>query len=196
MVIEHLWALQYKNIFSMLLSSLSEKVNTAVYIQPNFCGFFQARRPISQTVYMNLQLKFCSDSSRSNFDTNHPNRKQIRTCHDSWAVVACAKLWPYLICSLLIKILEQCVCLQDWHNGPINRSWKGPHTSATRPRGQVMFSLSHVTGDRLICPFNRRHGTILSFSKHVILSTHVGVWPGVRRAWCTITSHTRRRIAK
>ena len=31
------------------------------------------------------------------FHSNYPIRSQTYTCHDSWAVVTCAKLWPDLI---------------------------------------------------------------------------------------------------
>ena len=42
--------------------------------------------------YWNLvKMKF------SHFNSNDQIRSQFCTCHDSWAVVACAKLWPDLI---------------------------------------------------------------------------------------------------
>ena len=54
-----------------------------------FVGSFNHQAPISQT-----WLKFCENLFPSDFDFDDPIRPQCCTCHDSWAVVACAKLWP------------------------------------------------------------------------------------------------------
>ena len=39
------------------------------------------------------QLNSCGIYFCSNFDSDDPTRSQICTCHNSWAVVTCAKLW-------------------------------------------------------------------------------------------------------
>ena len=44
--------------------------------------------------FMNSWLKFCWNLFCSNFDFNYLNRSEFCTCHDSWAVMACAKFWP------------------------------------------------------------------------------------------------------
>ena len=41
--------------------------------------------------------------SSSSFDAN-PIRSQLCTCHDSWAVVACAKLWPELVAICHVRV--------------------------------------------------------------------------------------------
>ena len=58
--------------------------------------------PIS--LFRNSWLKYCK-TFWFNFDSNH-TRKQICTCHDSWTVVACAKLWPGQIINIHVIALH------------------------------------------------------------------------------------------
>ena len=51
----------------------------------------------SQTIYELITEISCKKFFCFNHDSHNPVRSQICTCHDSWAVVACAKLWPDLI---------------------------------------------------------------------------------------------------
>ena len=80
------------------------------------------RGPISQTVYKLtteiLWTLFCSG-----FHLNGPVRSAFCTCHDSWAVVICAKLWPDMIIilitrpSLIPRRLDYDL-ENSWWNGP------------------------------------------------------------------------------
>ena len=53
---------------------------------------FCAPGPISQMIYEQIIEIFCS-----NFQCEHSIRSQFCTCHDSWAAVVCAKMWPDVI---------------------------------------------------------------------------------------------------
>ena len=48
---------------------------------------------------------FCSGD-----DADNKIMSQICTCHDSWAVMTRAKLWPD---EIIIFVLEQPICLHD-----------------------------------------------------------------------------------
>ena len=61
--------------------------------------------PISQQ-FMSSFLKSHKSSFYSNFNSNNGNiRSQICTCHDSRAVVTCAKLWPDWIIIFYVRTL-------------------------------------------------------------------------------------------
>ena len=70
-------------------------------------------------------IQSCKNSLRSNFLTYDPIRSQICTCHDSWAVVACAK-FCYLIKSSSLPVRVTCVFLQDLNFELIKFSWNRP----------------------------------------------------------------------
>ena len=48
-------------------------------------------------MFKSFWLKSCEKYYCTSLDSNDPVRSQICICHDSWAVVACANLWPDLI---------------------------------------------------------------------------------------------------
>ena len=63
---------------------------------------------------MSSSLKFHKKSSYSKFYYNDPIRSQFCTCHDSWAVVACAKLWPYWILMFHVRITDSLGRFRLW----------------------------------------------------------------------------------
>ena len=65
-------------------------------------------------------------------------RSQFCTCHDSWAVITCAKLW--LIRSLISK-LKWIDFLQDFNHDVINNLWNGPLVSTYTNVCQESWSL-------------------------------------------------------
>ena len=61
-----------------------------------YCPNIERHRLISQSVHELITEILWKYYSSSSFDTNDPVRPQICTCHDSWAVMTCANLWPDL----------------------------------------------------------------------------------------------------
>ena len=55
--------------------------------------------------FMNSWLKYYQHSFCSNFDSNHPIMSEFCTCHNSSAVVACAKFWRDLVTIFRIRAL-------------------------------------------------------------------------------------------
>ena len=45
---------------------------------------------------------------------NDPMTSQLCTCHDSWAVVTCAKLWPHRIIRIKIRAISLFPKFQRW----------------------------------------------------------------------------------
>ena len=62
---------------------------------------YDAQEPVSQRFY-ELIIQLLKNSCGSYLKNNDPIRSQFCTCHDSWAVMACAKLWPD--CVIKIRI--------------------------------------------------------------------------------------------
>ena len=60
----------------------------------NWTNCWQVFRDQSHKLFMNSLFKTHQNSFYSNFDSNNPIRLQFCTCHDSTAVMTCAKLWP------------------------------------------------------------------------------------------------------
>ena len=71
--------------------------------------------------FMSLWLKSREYSLSSNSYFNDLFRSQFCTCHDSWAVVGCAKLWPDLI---IFHLKWRCI-LQNFRYELINHLWNG-----------------------------------------------------------------------
>ena len=84
--------------------STCQSGNTTLSVNPFHTTFFEETRKYISIFYHFSKLKghnyemvdervcsFCSS-----FVSNDAIRSKISTCHDSWAVVACAKLWPNL----------------------------------------------------------------------------------------------------
>ena len=59
---------------------------------------------ISQRVY-ELMVENCENLHSFSYDLNDPSRSQNCTCHDSSAVVTCAKLWPDQIIIFQVKLI-------------------------------------------------------------------------------------------
>ena len=67
--------------------------------QPSPGQQFESLGPIS---LRSSQIKSRITSLRFKCNNNYPIRSQICICHDSWAVVTCAKLWPDWI--IIVKV--------------------------------------------------------------------------------------------
>ena len=65
-------------------------------------------------VYMSSQLKSCEKFLCCDSDSDDPNSSQICTCHDSWAVVTCAKLWTDLIIICQVRAAWICKIFELW----------------------------------------------------------------------------------
>ena len=75
-------------------------------------------------------LKFCDNSVSSNFDSNDPIMSQFCTCHDSSAVVSCAKSRLDWIVKFYAK--DWCI-LWDLDYELINSLWNGLQMSTISP---------------------------------------------------------------
>ena len=53
--------------------------------------------------FISSWFKYCENFFCSSYDYNYQIWSQICTCHGSWAVVTCAKLWPDLIIIFQVK---------------------------------------------------------------------------------------------
>ena len=54
--------------------------------------------------FMNLYTKSFKNICCSDMKNNNLIRSQFCTCHDSWAVMVCAKLWPDWIIEIKIRV--------------------------------------------------------------------------------------------
>ena len=68
--------------------------------------------------YMSLLLKSWVCYFLSNFDLKHAIRSQICTCHGSWAVVVCAKLWHDNIIVFRVSVIELLTSFGLWAPAP------------------------------------------------------------------------------
>ena len=102
-------------------------------------GEFQGPSLYMETTVMGLRdtfwlrslwLKSCENSLCSDIDSNHPIMTQFRTCHDSWAVVACAKLWHG---QSIVAHVQITLVLQNMDHEFINSLWNGSRGLAELP---------------------------------------------------------------
>ena len=66
--------------------------------------------------------------------TDNKFRSQTCTCHDSWAVMTCANLWPHWIIGIMIKTKRH----QDSAYGLINCFWNGSRWGMCKTGGSPL----------------------------------------------------------
>ena len=69
---------------------------------------------------------------------NYPIRSQFCTCHDSWAVVTCANLWPDWVIRIQFESKQIFMKFQLWAHGPFVRCFLVP---VLRPSWAIVWVL-------------------------------------------------------
>ena len=88
---------------------------------------------LSQNWFANSQLKSCDNFCCCNFYCNDPVRSHFCTCHDSWAVMTCAKLWPDQTTISHLRAHDIFISFGLWaHKPPVK--WILWHIRHQRPR--------------------------------------------------------------
>ena len=91
--------------------------------------------------FINSQMKSHDNLFCSNLTSNYPYpiRSQFCTCHDSSAVMACAKLWP----GLIIIVLERTICILQKIGWWIHKLFVKPVVDVSLPVSGSRASFSH-----------------------------------------------------
>ena len=94
---------------------------------------------------MSLWLKSRTNHFYSIFYDNHPIRSQFCTCHDSGAVVTCAKLRPDLV---TIVHVTATIDFRRLGYEFINHSWNGAVIAVVGPASRQIIGAARVSGCR------------------------------------------------
>ena len=93
-------------------------------IELNLTGNHGIKGPFCPQFNSSLS-KFCESTFCSNSDYNHKSRSHFCTCHDSRAVVTCAKLWPDQLIKNKMHLLKDLdhQLLNCWWNRCWTHAW-------------------------------------------------------------------------
>ena len=106
-------------------------------------------------LFMSLLLKSCYKSCCSNFDSNDLMRLILCTWHNSFAVMACAKLWPYWIIIFQFRATHIHTRFGLWAHNLIVK-WVPDHSGVSHvPIGRlssagIFLKALHVDPDRKV----------------------------------------------
>ena len=93
-------------------------------------------------------FKYSGNSVHSNFNSNDPIRSQFCTCHNSWAVMTCANLWPDMLCISKVRATH---FFQDLNYELINPLGHGSQVTyedtltSQQPRVATITSISYTS---------------------------------------------------
>ena len=159
---------------------------------------------------MRSGLTFCESSFCYTFYSCEDIRSQICTCHVSSAVVACAKLWPYIIISVAVKAN----IFELWAHGLFVKSVPATNSADTiylTFEHQLLFTshsfyaCNHPSMPQIRCRFilknwnkNRQPDSRLNFLSCCIMRNILWSWSLHLKHWCKMNafSHVGQRAIK
>ena len=90
------------------------------------CAHIQNRHLFHYQI-VSLQFKSCKNKHCFNVRNNKPIMLQFCTCHDSWAVMTCAKLWHDWLIQIWFTARRIFTKFHLWAHNPLVKRVQGQH---------------------------------------------------------------------